>query len=225
MQVHITTATGNKISGTLNEGTLPKELLVICHGFQESSDHPALQTIAKDLNAKGHTTFVFNFSKDPTGLNVPQQVEDLKAIAAHFKNRDIHILAGSFSALSASIAARWLPVRSLVTVNGFFAEGKLEGEAKRAYFMFSLLRRIKPSLRRIWRYSRRELQPQAITAAVLVIHSEIDEVVSVKQSRTFYAALTRDKQFVVLQSSDHNLTKGGEIPLIVTAIDEWVRIH
>ena len=118
MHIEINSPDGNKISGNLQKKEPNRQLLIICHGYKITQEHPALKTIAQKLHKKGHAVFTFNFSDDKTGLNLPQQVSDIRAVIAHFKTyEEIILLAGSFGALSTAIVATNSPkVKSLITI-------------------------------------------------------------------------------------------------------------
>jgi hypothetical protein len=224
--MHIIITSGRqKISGELRQKQPSKQLLVICHGYKSSRDQPAQKAIAQQLYKKGHAVFTFNFSDDKTGLNLPQQVRDIEATIAHFKNYpEIILLAGSFGALSTSIAAATAPkIKSLVTLNGFFGKAQLGGEARRNFIAFRLLKLVKPQFRAIWRFYKEQFRPDKIGVPVLVIHSKVDQVIPMAQSQDFFAALPGKKQFSELERSDHEILVGDEIGSIVQIIDDWIR--
>lgn len=109
------------INGHLYPVAGSKRLLVMCHGFRSSHEHPPLQTIAKGLHAQGQAVLTFN-SSDESEFYINHQVQDIKRIAAHFTEySEIVLLAGSLGALNASLVTLEEPrITGLVTVNGFF---------------------------------------------------------------------------------------------------------
>lgn len=84
----------NGLTGELRyEGPPEKYLLVICHGYKSSPNHPGIVATAHGLNRKGHATFTFRFSgKNP--LDLERQVGDIQNIAEHFANYDSIVLIG-----------------------------------------------------------------------------------------------------------------------------------
>lgn len=200
-----------------------KHLLVICHGYKSSPNHPGVVATARGLNQKGHPTFTFRFSgKNP--LDLEQQVKDIRTVAEHFTNYDsIVLIGGSFGALSSAAASTSSPrIEGLVTINGFFGSNKLGRQFYSTFATFQLLRRVHPKYRNIWRFFLRSFRPSQIRVPTLVIHSLVDETVLINQSRDFYKQLAGPKQFVELESADHELSLPGNADEVVATIDKWL---
>ncbi len=199
------------------------QLVVVCHGYQSSSNHPALVAITEGLSKAGHATFKFDFTSKG-GLSLESQVADIKAIIDHFKSYDeIILLAGSFGALSASISAAMLPnIAGLITLNGFFGTNQLGPTYSSTFKKFKIMTVISPSHRKTWRFYKRQFQPARIKAPALVVYSKADEVVSMIQSQDFYKQLTNAKQLEVLETADHNLTSAKDVNRIIIVISEWL---
>lgn len=212
----------NRVTGSLFVPTKANTLLVICHGYKSSSDHPTIRVITDVLGKKGNATYSFNFSGEQP-LDVESQVEDIRHIIKHFKKyKNIVLIAGSFGALSSAIAAKDLPVQGLVTINGFFGSMPA-GKMRKSFIGFRLLATVNPRLKRIVQYIKRELQPQQITAPALVIHTKVDEVVPISQSRNFYKQLSGPKQFLELQKANHDLIRSEELPTVISEIAAWLK--
>jgi pimeloyl-ACP methyl ester carboxylesterase len=186
MQVHFKTSSGKRLSGELMK-ECSDQLVVVCHGYKSSGSTPTISALTKGLNQRGYSTFAFDFPKD-SEVDVRQQVSDIANILRHFPEyKGFVLLAASYGALSASIAAMKLPkVGGLITVNGFFGTSRLGKQHLRAYIMFRLASLAIPRYRNIWRYYRKELHPESLSVPVLVIHSKIDQVVFFEQSQHFY---------------------------------------
>lgn len=212
------------LSGELRYKRAASQLLVICHGYQSSSAHPALVAMAEGLQAEGYATFMFNFSgKSP--LDLKQQTTDIGDITEHFANDypDITLLAGSFSALSAAIAARREGLTRLITVNGFFGSAQLGLRFKPTFLAFKALSLASPQRRGIWDFYEREYQPEQITIPTLVMHSTADTVVHAAQSLDFFEQLNCPKRFIDLKPADHHLSSGAYTARTVSEIDHWLQ--
>src|SRR5580658_9397797 len=110
MQSETVKLANGALTGKWHHTESTKQLIVICHGYQGSSDDPALVAIARGLNKNGRNTFTFNFSKNTGGFDIEHQVKDIAKISRHFESYDeIVLLAASFAALTASIAAIQIP--------------------------------------------------------------------------------------------------------------------
>jgi alpha-beta hydrolase superfamily lysophospholipase len=225
MYTHTVTLRHNELTGKLyQENPAHTTLVVVCHGYKSSSAHPALSTITKGLSDEGYATFTFNFSgRKP--LDIASQIADIDSIVAHFSGEypNIVLLAGSFGALSASIAAQSLHVKGLVTLNGFFGSARLGYRYLPTFLAFRLLAILSPWHKKIWNVFKHEFKPNRIIAPVLVIHSKVDEMVSVTQSKVFFQKVTSHKQFIELDDADHNLSSIEATKRIIAETDTWLK--
>lgn len=211
------------LRGELCRARPTKQLIVVCNGYKTSTAHPATVTITRALNLKGYATFTFNFSgKNPADLI--QQVADINDIVAYFKPNypDIVLLAGSLGALSAVIVAGHEKIKRLITVNGFFGSEQLGRKPKTIFLVFKVLRFVSLRYKKIWDFYQREFRPERITAPTLVIHSPADEMVSIIQSRNFFAMVVGSKRFVELGPADHHLTSAESTSQVVEEVDAWL---
>jgi pimeloyl-ACP methyl ester carboxylesterase len=214
----------NHLTGEWTHGNAYKRLVIFCHGFNSSTANPTIVAIVHGLNKKGHDTFMFNFSENTGGFDIEQQVTDIELVATHFKQYDEIILIGaSFAALTTAIATRKIAaIKGLVTLNGFFGQGRLGGKHRKTYLKFRFAAIATPTYRKILRYYRRELRPGDITVPVLVVHSKVDSLVSIEQSRDFYKRLTAPKHFVELESADHGITDPADRQKVIAQIHRWL---
>jgi alpha-beta hydrolase superfamily lysophospholipase len=201
-----------------------KQLIVICHGYKGSSDDPALVAIARSLNKNGRDTFTFDFSENTGGFDVEHQVKDIAHIIKHFESyEEIVLIAASFAALTASIAAIQISkVHGLITINGFFGSGRLGKEHRGAFRKFRLASIVVPQYRKIWKFYKKELQPARLMIPVLVIHSKADIVVPIWQSRHFFEQVTSPKEFKMLQTATHGLSSSKDVATVNKIIDIWL---
>ncbi len=200
------------------------QLIIICHGFKDTSENPTLVAIANGLNKHGHDTFAFNFSKNTGGFDIKHQVQDIAKIVEHFNRYDqIVLLAASFGALTAAIATIQIPkVAKLITLNGFFGTGQLGDKHRKSYVKFRIAATALPKFRRILTYYKRELRPAEISVPTLVVHTQVDESVSIEQSRTFYEQLTATKHFITLKTANHGITAPADRDAVISKIDRWL---
>lgn len=207
-----------------NQSSSKKQLIILCHGYQSSRKNPTIVAITKGLNKNGHDTFTFNFSANIGGFDVQQQVEDIAQIVAYFKDyKEVVLLASSFGALTAAIATTHISkVKGLITLNGFFGEGRLGEDHRRNYIKFRTAALVLPKYRRILKYFKRELRPELIKVPVLVIHSKADRYVFIEQSRNFYDQLRSPKCFVELQTANHGVTESADRQRVISAMDTWL---
>ena len=224
MQVEIPTSNGKVLHGTLQKEKREEPLVVVCHGYQIDSKHPALIAVVGGLNKQGHTTFTFDFSEG-SELNLSQQVDDIQSIVNYFEDyKEVVVLSPSFAALTAAMTVVKTPkIKGLVTVNGFFGSDKLGSKYSRPYKVFRLLTFINPSHRKVWRIYKAGYRPQDISIPVLVIHSKTDEIVSHIQSEEFYSKLAGPKELKLLNDIKHHLTTDNARTQITHLIDSWLQ--
>lgn len=224
MRSEIVNLANNNLSGDWHHADSHKHLIIICHGYQGSSEDPTIVAIAKGLNEKGHDTFTFNFSENTGGFDIEHQVDDITHIVNRFSDYDeLILLAGSLAALTGVIATLKLPnIKALITLNGFFGKGDVGQKHRRIYLLFRFAALVVPKYRKILKYFRRELQPDSIKVPVLVVHSKADRYVFIKQSQDFYKELRGPKRFVTLGTANHGITSPADRRKIVREIDEWL---
>lgn len=224
MQSETVNVVNNKLAGEWRHTTSRKQLIVVCHGYQGSSEDPTIVAITDGLNKKGHDTFTFNFSENTGGFDIEHQFNDIVQIVDYFKSYDqLVLLGGSFAALTAAIATIKLPaIKGLITLNGFFGTGDLGQDHRKLYLKFRAAALLIPKYRKILKYFKQELQPAMIAAPVLVIHSKVDKHVFIKQSQGFYEQLTVPKHFVKLEDANHGVTSPQDRQKVVSEIHKWL---
>ncbi len=224
-KIKFSNAQGESISGILRENDAAKPLFIICHGYGGSMDEPVIKKVSELLYKHGHTTFIFNFSESAQKEALQEQVSDIETISKYFKEYKKIILLGiSFGALSTSIATKKSnKVKGLITVNGFFGTPHLNRSGLKTYLLFRFASLISSKHKKIWRYMRDNYQPASIKVPVLVIHSQTDKDVSIKQSQSFYQLIKNKKEFHTLKNADHSLTMNGNSEEVVEAINKWLK--
>jgi alpha-beta hydrolase superfamily lysophospholipase len=227
MQFETVNLANNKLTGEWHHANSRKQLIVICHGFQSSSNNPALVGITNGLNKLGYDTLTFDFTENMAGFDIEHQVNDIVQIAKYFGNYDALILvAHSFAALTAAIATPQVPkIKGLITLNGFFGQSALGQEHRKNYLKFRVAALVIPKYRKILKYFKQELQPKYIKVPVLIIHSVVDKYVFIKQSQDFYKQLTVPKHFVELEYAKHGLTESLDRKKVVTEIHKWLKTN
>lgn len=223
MRVSIDLGSGERIHAELHSRK-SRELIVICHGYKSNGRTPTIRAVVKGLNKRGCSTLTFDFPF-AAAVDIERQVQDIGAITRQLADRydSFVLLAASFGALSATIAAIKLPkISGLITINGFFAMGRLGKRHRRTFRGFRALSLVLPRYKRIWKYYKRELRPGSLRVPVLVIHSGADIVVPITQSRRFFAGVESPKTFEELKTADHNLSARKDISQVVDYIGTWL---
>lgn len=225
MQSETVKLANNTLTGEWHHANSHTQLIIVCHGYQGSSEDPTIVAITDGLNKKRYDTFTFNFSENTGGFDIEHQVGDVIQVVNHFKEYDeLVLLAGSFAALTAAIATIQLSsINRLITLNGFFGQGDVGQEHHRTYIKFRIAALIVPKYRKILQYYKSRLRPDMITVPVLVIHSKVDKYVFIKQSQDFYRQIISPKHFVELDNANHGITAQKDRQTVVSQIDKWLK--
>ena len=218
-------SSGEKIKGILKRRNKTKTLLIVCHGYKSSRNHPAIESITDKLYKMGDATFSFNFSKSAQGVDLKRQVEDIKDIANFFQDyNDILILAGSFGALSGTIAAIQSPkIKGIITVNGFFGKPLLGVNLFLIYLLFKIKMLFNTTDRNTWSYLKNEYVPEILSKDSLILHGGNDKEVFISQSKDYYKKVKGNKKFYILKSADHHLTHEKYRQETAEQIDKWLK--
>jgi alpha-beta hydrolase superfamily lysophospholipase len=225
MQSEIIRLANGDLIGEWHHAKAKRQLIVVCHGYQGSGDSLAIVALASGLNKDNRDTFTFNFSKNMGGFDIEHQVKDVAKIIEHFESYEEIVLLGiSFAALTASVAAiQMSKVDRLITINGFFGSGRLGKEHRGTFRKFRLASMVTPRYRKIWKYYKEKLQPAKLAIPVLVIHSKVDVVVPIEQSRHFFEQVSSPKEFKTLQTATHGLSSGNDVATVVETITTWLK--
>lgn len=220
----------------------PRAFALVAHCFTCSADLGALRRLASGLTERGIAVLRFDFtglgSSDGEFANTDftSNVDDLVAAADWL--RDHHaapqLLVGhSLGGAAVVVASAEIPeVRAVATIGapsdtehliGWFAESLDEieragrAEVELAGRPFTISAGFVDDLRRHVVTDR----AAALDAALLVMHSPIDESVSVDHAARLYEAARHPKSFVSLDRADHLLTDADDAAFAAAMISAW----
>ena len=238
-------ADGEELAGRLDRPLGPAGAhAIFAHCFTCSKDIPAAGRISRALAERGFAVLRFDFTGlgssdgDFANTNFSSNVDDLVHAAAYL--REHHgppsLLVGhSLGGAAVLAAARRIEEVEAVATIGAPAEpahvkqllagdlGEIEerGEAEV---------RIAGRLFRIRRQLLEDLDAQvlgeelgALGAALLVMHSPLDEVVGIDDARRIYEAARGFKSFVSLADADHLLTRRKDAQYAAEMLCAWAR--
>ena len=235
-------ATGDQLAGLLElpEGE-PRATALFAHCFTCGKDVSAASRIARALVSRGFAVLRFDF----TGLggsegefantNFSSNVQDLVAAAAFLRGqaRPVSVLIGhSLGGTAVLQAARELPECRAVITLGAPADAshvakqfgceldtiERDGEARvsLAGRPFTIRRQFLEDIRDTSIDHLSHLE-----AALLVMHSPLDSVVSIDQAERIYRAAKHPKSFVSLDDADHLLTRARDADYVASLIAPW----
>lgn len=216
---------------------------MFAHCFTCSADLGALRRLASGLTERGIAVLRFDFTGlgssegDFANTDFSSNVEDLVAAAEWLRreHRAPQLLVGhSLGGAAVVVAARRLPeVRAVVTIGapsdtdhlthlfaGSLAEiadaGRAEVDIGGRRFTISA-----GFVEDLGRHTVTECAA-ALEAAVLVMHSPVDEVVPVDHAARLYGAARHPKSFVGLDGADHLLGRASDAAFAASVIAAWV---
>jgi len=236
---------GEKLAGRLElpDGE-PLAYALFAHCFTCGKDAVAATRISRALTNIGVAVLRFDFTGlgqsggDFANSNFTSNIEDLVR-AAGFLRSQRHapsILIGhSLGGAAALVAATQIPeVQAVVTIGApadpahvldlmperltnvqrdNSAEISLGGRSFRIDKQFVRDLEAQPQLERV----------SQLSAALLVLHSPVDQIVSVDNARQIFDAAHHPKSFVALDGTDHLLTRKADAQFAAEVIGAWVR--
>ena len=233
---------GSQLAGLLETpDETPRATALFAHCFTCGKDIVSASRIARALVARGFAVVRFDFTGlgssdgDFANTNFSSNVQDLLAAAAHLEERGRaptllvgHSLGGT-AVLAA--ASRLAGVRAVATIGApadarhvaaqFGAsvetiESDGEAEVLLAGRPFTIKKQFLDDIAQTSSETLRDLG-----AALLVMHSPIDETVSVDEAARIYTAARHPKSFVSLDGSDHLLTRPSDAAYVADIIAAW----
>lgn len=234
---------GEILSGKLELPTGKTQALALfAHCFTCSKNNHAAQMISKTLTAHGIAVLRFDFTGignsqgDFANTNFSSNVEDLIAASKHLGEQLMlpELLIGhSFGGAAVLKAAQSLPhVKGLVTINSpsdamhikhLFTE-KLEdikagqgAEVKLGAKTFSINKQFLDDLTQADILS----DFKRLKKALLVMHSPLDEMVSIDHASEIFSAVNHPKSFISLDKADHLLSKKADAQYAGHVIGAW----
>ncbi len=244
-KVTFTGSQGHRLAGRLElpDGE-PCATALFAHCFTCGADVVAASRISAELVARGMAVLRFDFTGlgssdgDFANTDFSSNVADLIAAADMLAGRGRapsvligHSLGGA-AVLSA--APRMSGVRAVVTIEapsdpahlvGLFGESTVDviraegtAEVTLAGRKFTIRREFLDDI------SSQNLRDSVsrLDAALLVLHSPIDEIVSVDHARRIYEAARHPKSFVALDGADHLLTRRADARYVADLVAAWV---
>ncbi len=215
---------------------------IFAHCFTCSKESRAATRIARALSAQGIEVLRFDFTGlgqsegDFANTNFSSNVEDLVSAAAFMRARGAppSLLVGhSLGGAAVLAAARSLPeVRAIVTIGAPSDPGHvvkhlgdhLSTIAAHGSALVELAGRtftIKKQFVDDLQGQRLQAIVSGLDAAVLVMHSPVDHVVSVDHAATIYQALKHPKSFISLDGADHLLSNRADAEYVAAVLAAW----
>lgn len=219
----------------------PRAFALFAHCFTCGKDNVAAGRISRALAKQGIAVLRFDFTGlgesegDFASTSFSSNIEDMVNAADHLRSQYSapSILIGhSLGGAAVLAAARLIPeVRAVATIGAPADPSHVTG----------LLGDVLPAVQageatvsiggRPFRVRRQFLddiatQPQherisALDAALLVLHSPVDEVVSVNNARTIFDTARHPKSFISLDGADHLLSNRADAEYAANVLAAW----
>ena len=241
-RIEFTGHDGDRLAGSFEvpDGRV-RATALFAHCFTCGKDIVAASRVARALVARGYAVLRFDFTGlggsdgDFANTNFSSNVQDLVAAANHLRERDRgpSLLVGhSLGGTAVLNAAGQLPeVRAVATIGApadashvarqFGAsveriESEGEAEVLLAGRPFTIRKQFLDDIAS----TSTETLPR-LGAALLVMHSPIDETVSIDEAARLYKAARHPKSFVGLDGSDHLLTRPSDAAYVAELVAAW----
>ena len=215
---------------------------LFAHCFTCGKDIAAASRISRALAAKGIAVLRFDFTGlgnsdgDFANTNFSSNIEDLvqaaKALQAQYRAPQLLIGHSLGGAAVLGVAAKLDSIKAVVTIaapataqhvahlfKDNAAQIQAQGEAIVALGTreFSIKKQF---LDDIDRYSSTE-KIRDLNAALLVMHSPLDTIVSIDEAARIFQAARHPKSFISLDKADHLLSKADDAEYVATSIASW----
>jgi putative redox protein len=215
---------------------------LFAHCFTCGKDIAAASRISRALAAKGIAVLRFDFTGlgnsdgDFANTNFSSNIEDLvqaaKALQAQYRAPQLLIGHSLGGAAVLGVAAKLDSIKAVVTIAApataqhvahLFKEEAAQIEAQGEAVVALGAREFsikKQFLDDIDRYSSTE-KIRDLNAALLVMHSPLDTIVSIDEAARIFQAARHPKSFISLDQADHLLSKADDAEYVATSIASW----
>jgi len=235
-------AAGNDLAGLLDRpDAMPRATALFAHCFTCGKDIAAASRIARALVAQGFAVMRFDFTGlggsdgDFANTNFSSNVGDLIAAADYLRTHHeapILMIGHSLGGTAVLHAATAVPeVKGVVTIGS-------PADAQHVSKQFSCdidtierdgsadvnLAGRKFTIRKQFLDDIAQTSAETIgklRADLLVLHSPVDNTVSIKEAERIYRAAHHPKSFVSLDHADHLLTRGSDAAYVANLIAPW----
>ncbi len=233
---------GTSLAGLLElpDGS-PLATALFAHCFTCGKDVSAASRIARELVKRGIAVLRFDFTGlgssegDFANTNFSSNIDDLVAAAAFLREegRPASLLIGhSLGGTAVLKAAHAVPeCRGVITIGApadathvakqfgcdidtIEQDGK--AEVSLAGRPFTIKRQFLDDIRNT---SVEHLA--SLDAALMIMHSPVDTVVSINQAESIYRAAMHPKSFISLDDADHLLTRASDAEYVASLIAPW----
>ena len=242
LKIEFTGSQGDKLAGLLETpDTDPIAYVLFAHCFTCGKDVVAASRIGRALVAKGFAIMRFDFTGlgssdgDFANTNFSSNVQDLVLAAdylrEHYQAPGL-LIGHSLGGTAVLKAAHSIPESAGVVTIGSPADAQhvgkqfvcdldaieRDGEAdvSLAGRTFTIKKQFVDDIR-----ENKDTQVAELRKALLVMHSPVDQTVSVQQAEKIFVAAKHPKSFVSLENADHLLTKKRDAEYVATTIAGW----
>lgn len=235
----IRNSASERIDTAFHPGQRMDALVILGHGVTGNKDRPLLVAVAKGLEARGWACLRISFSGNGESGGrfedscISKEVTDLQAILDGVPQEQNVVYVGHSmgGAVGVLTAAKDMRIRALVS---------LAGMTHTADFVKREFGDVIPGQGYMWEEPEHPLSQtyvddltaigSTLDAAArvvqpwLLIHGDADDVVPVKDGEDAFAAATCEKQWLPITGAGHVFDEES-YPVIVQAIDSWLREH
>jgi putative redox protein len=244
MKINFKNKQNQLLSGNLEMPvSTPKAFAIFAHCFTCSKNLSVTSTISRELASLGIAVLRFDFTGlgnsdgDFSNTNFSSNVDDLlsayEALEREYSAPSLLIGHSLGGAAVLKVSTLLQNIKAVVTIGAPSCTGHV------SHLFESNLEEIKENGEAIVNLAGREfkIKEQFINdineatvlenlgkqkKAYMIMHSPIDETVSIKHAEKIYTALKHPKSFVTLDKADHLLTNKKDSQYIANIVNTWV---
>lgn len=235
-------ATGQRLTGVLETNRQPKSWAVFAHCFTCDKASLAATHVSRALAGAGIGVLRFDFtglgeSGGRFGRFLSADIEDVVCAAHALQDRGMvpQLLVGhSFGGAAVLAAASKLPsVRAVAVIGAPFSADHILSHLKLSLEDTPLGKRMEVTITgRVFELGAnfvrdvcgqdQEARIADLRRALLVLHSPVDDIVSIDNAGAIFEAARHPKNFVSLDDADHLLTGRADCLYASKVIAAWV---
>lgn len=243
VKVNFKNLKGESLSGLLETpDTVTKAYALFAHCFTCSKDIAAASRITRAMANKGIAVLRFDFTGlgnsdgDFANTNFSSNISDLIQASFHLEEyyaAPVMIIGHSLGGAAVLAAAQSIPsIKAVVTIGApatghhvehLFSHAK-EEIVNHDEAMVDLAGRkfkIKKQFVEDINTYNNTTHISELNKALLVLHSPIDETVSIDEAAKIYSAAKHPKSFISLDKADHLLSKREDSEYVASVISSW----
>ncbi|CAJ2675209.1 unnamed protein product [Trifolium pratense] len=247
-RISVTNSDGENLVGILHVAS-STSLVIVCHGFQSSKERIPMVNLAAALEKDGINAFRFDFAGNGESEgsfqygNYYREVEDLRAIVQHFREKKYVIIAIVGHSKGGNVvllyASKYKDIDTVVNISGRFnlargmesrlgenfiqkikQDGFIDVKNKKGKIMFRVTE--ESLMDRLNTITHLACLSIPENCRVLTVHGSMDETVPVEDALEF-SKFILNHELCIIEGADHEYTCHQDE--LTSLVLEFIKVH